>query len=380
MTTLAPLAFSDAEYRQRLLAVRSRMEAAGLEALLVNKPENMFYLSGYETHGFFWFQVLVVTLDKEPFFIVRTPEASNIRHTSIYQTYIGYADYESPIKPVAAFLQEYSRCNVGIEMNSWFITPAQYTQLSAASPNVNFVDASDLVDAIRVVKSSAEIEYVIAAAKIADAAVRAGIESIANAKSDLDINAAVVSAMILAGGEYPALWPFVTNGAATERFHVSWSNSPLHAGDLVYMHIPGVVRRYLAGVGRTGARGPIAPKLRDRYRLLCEAQAEGVARLRPGITAAEAYAGFAAPVERAGFKLLQGGYAIGINFPPRWAEWERLRLNKGCDTVLAPGMVFHTPLSIREPNEQTPLISNTVLITDAGADVLTKHSTELHTY
>lgn len=353
------------------------MASAGVDALLVNKPENMFYLSGYETAGYFWFQVLSIDHEREPKFFLRAPEASNLRHTSLYQGNEGYADHHSPIEGVVADLRARGARRVGLEMNSWFITPQQYQSMRDALPQVEFIDCSDLVDALRVIKTETEIAYVRAAAKIADAAVQAGLASIGEASSDLHTNAAVVNAMILAGGEYPALWPFITNGAATERFHVTWSGAPMRNGDLVYFHVPGVVRRYLAGVGRTGAKGLPSEKLRNRYELLREAQAEGLAAMRPGITAAQAYDGFARVVVRAGLRIGQAGYAIGINFPPRWPEWGGLRLNEGCKTVLQPGMVFHTPLSIRSPGEQTPILSNTVLVTPSGVEVLTQTPEDL---
>ena len=371
------LPFTSTEFAARLALVRAAMARDGVDVLLVNKPENIYYLSGYETHGFFWCQVLVVAQEGEPYFIIRSPEASNIRHTSLYQRFVGYRDHECPITPTVAGLKDLGVRRVGMEPDSWFITPAQYGELVAAAPNVDFVDCSDLVDEIRCVKSPAEIAYTEAAAVIADATVKAGLESIAEASTDRDINAAVLAKMVLAGSEYPALWPFVTSGPATERFHVSWSGQPVVDGDLVYMHLGGVVRRYLGAVGRTGARGRVSAKLADRHKILIEAQAEGIAAMRPGMTAAQAYHGFARIVKKAGYGLLQGGYAIGINFPPRWPEWRKLRLNEGCDTVLTEGMVFHTPISIREPGEQTPIVSNTVVLEKGGARLLTHHPEDL---
>ena len=64
------------EYEQRLRNVRVLMERTGLDALLVHTPENIFYLTGYQTPGYYWHQALVLPLDSEPVFIAPPHEAS----------------------------------------------------------------------------------------------------------------------------------------------------------------------------------------------------------------------------------------------------------------------------------------------------------------
>ncbi len=47
------LAFSAAEYKQRLHRLRERMAAAGIDLLFLSAPESMYYLSGYQCE---WYQ------------------------------------------------------------------------------------------------------------------------------------------------------------------------------------------------------------------------------------------------------------------------------------------------------------------------------------
>ena len=71
MTTPSPAAvstevvFPRAEYDRRLAAVHAEMAADGLDGVLVLGPENMFYLTGYETIGYSSFQAAVVP-DQQP--------------------------------------------------------------------------------------------------------------------------------------------------------------------------------------------------------------------------------------------------------------------------------------------------------------------------
>ena len=60
------LPFSPEEYAGRLQAVRRGMEAAGIEVLLTTVPENIVYLTGYSTLGYFTYQMLVISLDRSP--------------------------------------------------------------------------------------------------------------------------------------------------------------------------------------------------------------------------------------------------------------------------------------------------------------------------
>ena len=78
MRTPRELYFSLDEYQARLDALRSRMEAKGLDVLLIHTPENLYYISGYQTPGYYWYQTLIVPVDAEPIFITRSVEETNV--------------------------------------------------------------------------------------------------------------------------------------------------------------------------------------------------------------------------------------------------------------------------------------------------------------
>ena len=94
--------------------------------------------------------------------------------------------------------------------------------------------------------------------------------------------------------------------------------------------------------------------------------------MKPGATCAEVYEAFAAPVKKAGYEVpIKVGYGVGIGFPPRWSEYHGLNLLPTNQRVLEPGMVFHTPRTIRRYGEQTAIVSETILITEKGPRILT---------
>jgi Xaa-Pro aminopeptidase len=158
-------------------------------------------------------------------------------------------------------------------------------------------------------------------------------------------------------------------------FHNTWSGQPIRRGDVVMLEVPGVVARYLSPVARSATLGSPPAHIRDRYAVAVESLDEGIAALRPGITCAEAYEAFARSYRASGYGLpIKVGYSVGLTFPPTWVDCEDLNLLPGNGTVLESGMVLHTPRSVRVNGDQTPIVSETTLITETGHRVLTNAS------
>ena len=72
------IVFPIEEFERRIANLRTLMSERGLDAVIMAMPHDLFYLTGYQTPGYYWFQVVVLPLDKEPFMVTRLLEASNI--------------------------------------------------------------------------------------------------------------------------------------------------------------------------------------------------------------------------------------------------------------------------------------------------------------
>src|SRR5262249_42896578 len=70
----ADLAFTATEYRARLSRVRKTMAARDIAALILHSPENICYLSGFHTPGYYWLQFLVVPIEGDPVLVMRSLE------------------------------------------------------------------------------------------------------------------------------------------------------------------------------------------------------------------------------------------------------------------------------------------------------------------
>src|SRR3954471_20515239 len=92
----AECVFPQSEFDARLARLRAAMAAKQIELLLVSGAENVFYLSGQQTPGYYTFQCLAVPLEGAPFLVIRGLEAMNARLKSRLGEIIGYADDADP--------------------------------------------------------------------------------------------------------------------------------------------------------------------------------------------------------------------------------------------------------------------------------------------
>lgn len=367
------LPFSLQEFERRLQIVREAADARGLDTLVVHSAEDIYYLTGYQSLGFaLTYHALVVPLASTPCFVIRYGERSNVWARSWLQELHTYGDSDDPFETLCSVLRRSRPRRIGVEPSSRFLTPSAFARLAQAMDGMPLVECADIVEEVRAVKSAEEVAYLEAAARVSAAGAHAGIEAIADGRSDRDIAIAVYAGMIGAGGEYPSLPPLVAVGPRTAMFHTTWSGQSIHRGDLVSIEVPGVVGRYLAPVARSAALGEPPARIVERYEIARDSLETGIAAMRPGATCSEVFHAFARAYVRAGYEVpIKVGYSVGISFPPRWSEFPGLNLLPDNQTELRPGMVLHTPRGVRVLGDQTPIVSETTLVTASGPRVLT---------
>ena len=146
------LFFDVAEYQQRLGGLRERMVARGVDLLLVSTPENVYYLTGYQTIGYASYQCVIVPLEGEPLIVVRLLEEGVARRLSWTNRFVVYADGADPVDATVRAVGELRRPNdhVAVEQAAWFLTVRNYLRLAAALGEL--ADGSGLVEAGRKIK------------------------------------------------------------------------------------------------------------------------------------------------------------------------------------------------------------------------------------
>lgn len=376
------LPFALDEYQARLAGVRAGMGAQGLDALLLHAPENIFYLSGHQTLGYIAYQCLVVPLRGAPALVTRALMGPVVRAGSWVREWRGYEDDQEPVAATAAAVREagLARGRLGIERNGWFCTAAQQERLRALLPEARFAEGGGIVESRRLVKSKAELARIRQAARLAAAALQAGLEAAKVGVTEDRVAAAIMAASIEAGSEYLGHPPLIASGPRTALPFATWSGRVLQAGEPLFLEVGGCVGRYHAAVMRTAHLGPAPVRLRQMLAASRAGVTAALAAMRPGTPSGEVDRACREAVAAAGFGHCfhhRSGYSIGIGFPPDWGEGRLLSLRPMDPTPLQAGMVFHVVPFLSVEGEVGCAVSETVLVTETGAERLTDVPQEL---
>ena len=370
------LCFPLAEYHHRLNELRKRMQERLLDAVVISDPENLFYLTGYQTTGYSYFQALVVPLEGEPISITRELEASNMVHRTWVEEARCYTDTGDAIQELFNIIKDLGLEHkyIGYERNSYFFPAYQqdrfHNHMQAGEGNL--LDCYGIVEEGRICKSAAEIELMRSVAKVTEAGMQAAIEATEVGVTENEIAAAACAAMFSAGGEYPAVLPYITSGPRSMIGHATWEGRTVQAGEHVFLEMAGCIKRYHTAMMRTVLLGEKSPAMQSAEASMLEALDAAHNLIRPGVMVSDVDKCVRDIICRndVGANLLtRAGYSIGIAFAPSWDEGYIMSLKQGDETVLKPGMTFHLlPWMWGVEGDKTCGISDTILVTETGCE------------
>jgi len=161
--------FHPDEYAARLRSIRTRMAQADMDLLIVTSPENICYLSGYESVGYFAQQALIVATAAEPALVIRALELPNAEASCVFEHIIGYHDHEGGSAAIARTVNEAGGGRrVGVELRSRSLTNAQFAELGNVLPESVFADSFGIVEGARLIKSDAELACIHRAGEIVE--------------------------------------------------------------------------------------------------------------------------------------------------------------------------------------------------------------------
>jgi len=351
----------------------------------------MSYLTGYNAWSFYVHQILVVIIDEEqPVWIGRGQDASAAKHTSWLDDYhiIPYDDdyvqstEKHPMDFVCDVLKgkKQDRRTIGIEMDTYYFTARNYVQLSSGLPNAIFKDGTNLVNWVRIVKSDQEIKYIKRAAKIAEKAMKAGVDSINEGIRQCDVVAAISHAQISGtedyGGDYPSIVPLLPTGERTSACHLTWTDDTFKDGDPVIIELAGCYKRYHCPMARTVVVGKPTDQLQYIAGVVIEGLNDALEAVKPGMTCEEVELVWRKSIEKSGIKKESRlGYSIGLNYPPDWGE-HTASLRPKDQTILKPNMTFHMIPGIWLDHVGIE-ISESFRVTETGCEVLADFPREL---
>ncbi|MCA9607324.1 MAG: aminopeptidase P family protein, partial [Myxococcales bacterium] len=262
------------EHHRRLRGLRERMGRWGLDVVVITDPENLFYLTEYQTTGYSYFQALVVPIEDEPFMVTRKLEETNVVARTWVDITRPFSDTGDAIETLWNALTELGQIEgkrIGYERNSYFFPAYQQDRMTASWYDADFVDCFGIVEEGRLIKSPIEIEVMRRAARAGEIGMRAGLDAVCEGVNENELAAVICAAMFEAGSEYPAVLPYVTSGPRCMIGHATWEGRRVEAGDTVFLEVGGCVRRYHAAMMRTAFVGDPPDAVREAEKLVLEA-------------------------------------------------------------------------------------------------------------
>lgn len=381
------LRFAEGEYRARQARTRALLRERGLDALLVFAQESHFYLTGFDTAGYVFFQVGIVTADDGPTTVLtRTPDKRQAETNSLYDEVRIWLNAEdaNPAVDLRGILGEkgLKGARIGVEFATYGLTAANGRMVeSALTGFCTLEDASDIVRGQRLVKSPAELDLVRAAGELADAATMAAINTAKPGVFDTALSGAAVTAMLAGGGDLPSGGPLVNVGPRALFGRGIGGARRIAEQDQVLIELAGSACRYHVVIEHTVAVGAVDPRQERQMAVAIEA----LERIKQAAVPDERLGTLddihRATLDGAGFahaRYAACGYALGCTFKPTWMDVPPM-IYTGNPLVLEPGMVFFVHIMI--PDATTGLVAGvgqTFAIGADGAGVETFSALPLH--
>jgi Xaa-Pro dipeptidase len=378
------LHFTSDEFAARKARLTAALAARKLDGLLMFQQESMYWLTGYDSFGFCFFQCLVLMADGRMALLTRAPDLRQARHTSILDDIRVWTDRAgaSPAAQLCDLVTSLggSGKRLGVEYESYGLVAANGKAVDAALAGVaTLVDASDVVTRLRAIKSQAEIALVRQAAALGDRAHAAALATTAPGADEGDILAAMHDAIFRGGGDYPANEFIIGSGRDALLCRYKSGRRRLAATDQITLEFAGVYRHYHSALMTTICVGAASERHLGYFAAAREALGACADALRPGRTAGDVFAAHARVFDGHGLsahRLNACGYSLGAKFTPSWMDWPMLYQDNPWE--LSPGMVMFAHMILMDSATETAMcLGRTYLVTEGAPECLSQVPLEL---
>ena len=378
------LHFSKKEFSNRKTQVLQSMKEQNLDALLMFRQESMYWLTGYDTFGYVFFQTLVLDKNGNIILLTRAPDLRQAQNTSNIEDIRIWVDKNgsNPTDDLKIILNELflKGKKIGIEYEAYGMTGRNALRLNKSLENYcNVEDQSELITKLRVIKSHEEIVYVKKAAELADNALDQAWKHTKAGASEAKILAEMQKAVLEGGGDYPANEYIIGSGhnALLCRYQAEKRN--LSNQDQLSIEWAGTYKHYHSAMFRTIPIGKANPKHIKMHEACVEALKNCENKLKPGNKVGEVFDVHAKTFDDLGYnksRMNACGYSLGSTFSPNWMDWPMLYT--GNPYVIEPGNIFFMHMILMDSENQLAMnLGETYLVTKDGNERLGKQKLDL---
>ena len=378
------LHFSKEEFLQRKTKVLESMKEQKLDALLMFRQESMYWLTGYDTFGYVFFQTLILNKNGNVILLTRAPDLRQAQNTSNIENIKIWVDKDgsNPTDDLKIILDELSLKGkkVGVEYEAYGMTGRNALRLNKSLENYCGVeDQSELITKLRVIKSQEEIFYVKKAAELADRALDEAWKHTKAGASEAKILAKMQGAVLEGGGDYPANEYIIGSGHNALLCRYQSEKRILSNEDQLSIEWAGTYKHYHSAMFRTIPIGKADPKHIKMHEACVEALKNCEKKLIPGNKVGEVFDIHAKTFDNLGYnkaRMNACGYSLGSTFSPNWMDWPMLYTKN--PYVIQPGNIFFMHMILMDSENQLAMnLGETYLITENGNERLGKQKLDL---
>ncbi|MBU4228608.1 MAG: Xaa-Pro peptidase family protein [Candidatus Atribacteria bacterium] len=351
--------------KERLKVFREKIEKEDkeIEGFLVTNLKNLNYLSGFDGEGF----ALIGTNGKNYLL-------TDLRYTE-------QAQKESPdfkiltdepnkknarILALKKVLAQSKIKKIAFESNN--LSYADFKKYSDSFESIEFLPTENIIEQLRMIKDKEEIIKIKKAAQITTESLKDVFEIIKPGMRELDIASELAYTMRKKGAQKEAFNIIVVSGERSSLVHGKPSEKKIDEGELIIIDVGANYQNYNSDITRTIIMGKENAKQKGIFSIVLEAQNKALEFLKPGVSCKEVDSTARDIIVKKGYGeyFCHGlGHGVGLDIH------ELPRVSFSDDTVLLPGMVVTIEPGIYLPEVGGVRIEDSVLITEAGYEILT---------
>ena len=378
------LHFSSEEFKSRKNKVITKLKEEKIDALVMFRQESMYWLTGYDTFGYVFFQSLILDQKGNLVLLTRAPDLRQAQNTSNIEDIRIWVDKDNsdPTEDLKQILNELNLKDkkIGIEYEAYGLTGRNANNLNKSLKNFcSLDDKSELITKLRVIKSPEEIVYVKKAASLADKALDEVWKFAKKGVSESKILAEMNRVIFEGGGDYPANEFIIGSGKNALLCRYQSEKLILNDVDQLTIEWAGTYKHYHSAMFRTIPIGRANPKHYEMHEACVEALKNCENKLKPGNKIGEVFDMHAKIFDNLGYRdcrMNACGYSLGATFSPNWMDWPMLYT--GNPYEIQPGNVFFMHMILMDSkNELAMNLGETYLISQHGNERLGNKTMDL---
>jgi Xaa-Pro aminopeptidase len=358
------------EFEQRRQAAAAQLASRKVDGLLVSSPASVRYLTGYTgSNG------LVLLTPSESYFF--TDPRYAIDAASLFEADQSvvcrlHVAKKPLIQEAAGVIKRKKLKKIGFEP-AWMHVE-EHQELKKALPSgASLLPAGGLVEGLRMVKSTAEIDKIRRSVLVNSEAYLRTMRRVHPGVREREIAAELDYQMRALGAEKPAFDTIVATGARSALPHAHPTSNRLAENELLLIDMGATLDGYTSDMTRVAFAGVPPKRIRQLYKAVAEAQLAAVDAVRAGATTKKVDGAARDVLKRHGLErefLHSTGHGLGLEIheAPRVAKKDKSKLQAGMVITIEPGAYLEGLGGVR--------IEDTVLVTATGCEVLTPTSKE----